>query len=266
MSSLPFSSADAWSVLLKQKNLGAHPCVLYINVIVYVAYVTFDINWIIYETKKALRIATLAASFRVLLILFAYFYATRIVMCQQITWNICAKKYWPLQNQARRQKCFPVKMQGSLTQPASGLKRTFQPSLLRKWKNYLFFFTGKRTFEISVQKKSRKRTLFMAYFAFLLFRDFTKFHNFAVQFPKNTKICGWNWKFCFKPFSSAWACNRKGPCSNHREQSKNVHVRTCMYVCICMNRWMKECMNVKQKQLCNATKLFLIFVCFANLY
>ncbi len=33
-----------------------------------------------------------------------------------------------------------------------------------------------------------------------------------------------------------------------------MYVHVCMYVC--MNRWMKECMNVKQKQLCNATKLF----------
>ncbi len=143
----------------------------------------------------------------------------------------------------------------SFTQLAPGLKRA---SLLFCGNGKLTFFSLQRKRK---RKKSWKRIFFMTYFAFSCksygksqyFLIFRNFQNFTIlqAISQNIKICGWNWKFCFK---RAWACNRKGPCSNHREQSKNVHV--CMYVC--MNRWMKECLKVKQKQLCNATKLFLI--------
>ncbi len=186
--------------------------------------------------------------------------ATRIVVYQQITWTHVLKMLTTSKSGLVGQCCSFTQF----SQLAPGLKRTSLPSLLRKWKIYLFL-QEKRTLEISVKICKSWNEHFpwlllpfpgnpMAKVNIFSFSGIFKIFQFCRQFPKNIKTFGQKLKKNFKPFSSTWASSRKGPCSNR------------VYTYVCMNRCMNECMNVKQKQLCNATKLFFIFVCFANLY
>ncbi len=186
MSSLPFSFIEA--------NESWCPCVLYINVIVCVAYVTFDVSRINFT-----RITTLAADFRILLILFTYWMRHRLwyVNTQQITWtnvwkNIDHFKIKLDDKNVSQLRCW-VDQWCSLTRLVLGLKRTSLPSLLRKWKNYLFSSPEKLTFsEIFFRniraKKTWKRTFSWLIFPFLVNHmvkdNISSFSNFADNFPK----------------------------------------------------------------------------------
>jgi hypothetical protein len=92
-----------------------------------------------------------------------------------------------------------------------------------------FSLPEKRTFEISVQKKSWKRTLFMAYFAFLLFRDFPKLHNFAGHFPKILKYVGEIENLVSSLSVAHGLVIGKAPVRTTENRA-----RMCMYVHVCM--------------------------------